>query len=142
MTTREFINNNFDVPSERDRHCSSVFADYDGNIYSYGYHYPLLFRVKGLAIRNVRGYSNTTAKHINWTRDISAVDVEVPRDFRLQGYTEDELLQQLIKAQQDLLKEIRGLMFHKKRKDTQVYRQLEYDYNKAANSLDWLEGRA
>lgn len=33
-------------------------------LYSYGYHYPLLFEVNGLRFVNTRGYSNTTSKHI------------------------------------------------------------------------------
>jgi hypothetical protein len=71
MTTQEFISRNFGVTSTKDRSCSSVWADNTGNIYSYGRHYPLLFTVDGVTFVNATGYSNTTAKHINWARQAS-----------------------------------------------------------------------
>lgn len=76
MTTREFINREFGVAGQS-KSMSSVYKDERGNIYSYGRHYPLLFQVGELTFRNVVGYSNTTAKHINWTRDQGAIDVSL-----------------------------------------------------------------
>lgn len=77
MTTRQFIERNFGVESNKDRKCSSVWADNKGNIYSYGQHYPLLFKAKGLIFRNCAGYSSSTAKHINWAGGFGAIDVWV-----------------------------------------------------------------
>jgi hypothetical protein len=136
MTTREFINKAWHGTT-RTRQCSSVFVDNDGNIYSYGYHYPLLFRVGNKVIRNVKGYSNSTSKHIHWTRDIDAIDVEVPRDFRI-GYDQERMLEQLIQGQHEYVTSIKGQMDGKKRKDTQVYRWLEYDYTRALYNLNML----
>jgi len=50
--------------------CSSVVAA-DGQLYSYGRHYPLLYPVKTrggktLLCLNASGYSMTTSKHIGW----------------------------------------------------------------------------
>lgn len=75
MTTAQFISKNFGVASAKDRSCSSVWADHNGNIYSYGYHYPLLFEIGGLIFRNRTGYSNTTARHIHWASGFGAIDV-------------------------------------------------------------------
>lgn len=77
MTSAEFISKNFGVASTKDRKCSSVFADNDGNIYSYGYHYPLLFKIGDLTFRNNTGYSNTTAKHINWAGGVDPLTIDV-----------------------------------------------------------------
>lgn len=38
----------------------------NGVLYSYSYHYPLLFKVKGELFVNNTGYSVTTAKHIGY----------------------------------------------------------------------------
>lgn len=66
MKTRDFISNRLNVTGKIGR-CSSVTQGTDGTFYSYGPHYPLLFKVQGLGwVANVRGYSNTTAKHIGY----------------------------------------------------------------------------
>lgn len=36
----------------------------NGVLYSYGYHYPLLFKVNWIRFVNTRGYSSTTRRHI------------------------------------------------------------------------------
>lgn len=137
MTTGEFINKAFNGKTKK-THCSSVIADSNGDLFSYGYHYPLLFRVKGRAIRNVRGYSNTTAKHISWTRDIDAIDVHTLYGFRLVGNTES-ILYELIKGQQQYIESIQDQMNSKTRKDTQVYKWLEYDLTRANDNLKFLK---
>lgn len=136
MTTREFINNNYGYQPSKVTYCSSVMQDTRGNFYSYGYHYPLLFKLDGKTIRNVRGYSNTTAKHINWTRDIYAIDIEVPSTFRLNSYdSEQELINQLAKGQKEYINSIVKQMDAKKRKDTQVYEYLDRDLRRAVENL-------
>lgn len=159
MTTREFINKNIGVPSPKDRQCSSVFADRSGNLYSYGYHYPLLFKVGNKLFRNVTGYSNSTAKHINWAGDNNAIDVclsgcnqyswrnsenadKVPNLLYLRGYGDingdlDQKLMQAIIA--DLKAEIADIlerMNSKKRHDTQVYKMLENEMQHAIKQLE------
>lgn len=136
MTTREFITQAWYGNTKRTT-CSSVFADSNGNIFSYGYHYPLLFTLNGKAIRNVRGYSSTTQRHIMWSRDVNAIDVVAPRGFRLNG-SDDELLQQLIDSQRAHVDSIKREMDTKKRKDTNVYRWLEHDFIKATKNLGEL----
>jgi hypothetical protein len=72
MQTVDFIYNH--IPrlggGYEDKRCSSVIFS-SGVLYSYGYHYPLMWTVKSRDGRdvlfvNTRGYSVTTAKHINW----------------------------------------------------------------------------
>lgn len=139
MTTQEFINKAW-YGNTRKRFCSSVFKDNRGNLYSYGYHYPLLFRLNGVAIRNTSGYSTSTNRHISWTRDIEAVDVKVPYSFRLSDYrSEVEQLRELAVAQYDYADDIRQRMDAKKRKDTQVYAYLQHQYDRAMDSWHQLK---
>ena len=60
--------------------CSSVFYD-GGKIYSYGWHYPLLYPIQSdkgttLLCVNRRGYSVTTSKHIGWAGVHADIAVE------------------------------------------------------------------
>lgn len=168
MTTQEFITRNFGVSSTKDRQCSSVFADHDGNMYSYGYHYPLLFTVGGKAFRNVAGYSNSTAKHINWAGGHDAIDVELTGDnqyswrnsenaakvphllYMRHAYggvkdaaTAKKLDRAILKAiKKDLTAQrdnITETMASKKRQDTQVYKWLQFDLDRVTRSLERLE---
>lgn len=70
MQTRDFIFNH--IPrlgplgdNGKSSQCSSV-GYWGGVLYSYGSHYPLMFKVNDVLFINTSGYSNTTAKHINW----------------------------------------------------------------------------
>lgn len=135
MTSRDFIKKTYQVPSDRERHCSSVFTDYDGNVYSYGYHYPLLFRVGGLDFVNDRGYSVTTAKHIGWAHsaiDYTGISVELPSHIR---YPRDLTLEDIRKMLFKQHTAITDQMLAKKRKDTQVYKQLEWQASRIAKNL-------
>lgn len=69
--------------------CASVYFEpansyKTATVYSYGRHYPLLVNIAGKWILNDRGYSNTTAKHINYARDYAdyamAMGSEMNRD--------------------------------------------------------------
>jgi hypothetical protein len=135
MTTRQFITRAFN--DRKTGKCSSVFAD-NGDVYSYGYHYPLLFRVHGQAIRNVSGYSVTTQRHIQWSRDMDAIDVHAGNNFRLNGNDHANVLE-LIKGQQWHIDSLQRQMDAKKRKNTQVYKWLEFDLQRASDSLKQLE---
>lgn len=77
MTSREFIQRHFGIADGKRRANSSVYKDQRGNIYSYGHHYPLLFKVKGLTFRNCGGYSNTTNRHISWAGGIDPLAIDV-----------------------------------------------------------------
>lgn len=70
MSTREFIERCVNGYQTTRKAVSSVLYE-NGVIYSYGYHYPLLIKTRIGWILNDRGYSNTTAKHINWARGFS-----------------------------------------------------------------------
>ncbi len=74
MTTRDFIGKCVAGQVKAGKSCSSVYFDGE-HVYSYGTHYPLLVNVAGRWILNDAGYSNTTAKHINWASGFA--------DFRL-----------------------------------------------------------
>jgi hypothetical protein len=82
MKTQEFISNNIGLKPSKDKTCSSVIQGTDGNFYSYGYHYPLLVELNGYWIRNIEGYSSSTAKHISWAGRYSGFDVNL-------GYAKD-----------------------------------------------------
>lgn len=141
MNTREFITKAFNGET-RATHCASVFSEGNGTdrvaIYSYGYHYPLLFKVAGKTIRNVAGYSVTTAKHIGHTYQIPAIDVPLPRTFRLTGYRNDEPLAEIIEAQTAHVASIKAEMASKKRQDTKVYADLAGRLYHAQVALDLL----
>jgi len=140
MTTRDFIAKTYNTFSDRERRCSSVFTDYNGTVYSYGYHYPLLFKVNGLSFVNVRGYSNTTAKHINWARSAepNAIPVILSRDDRAQ-FTD---IHTLVSRLYEQLNDIMNQMISKRRKDTAVYRDLQRQHETVYNSIQRVEGAA
>lgn len=143
MTTREFINNQFGNADGSTKWCSSVYKDGKGNIYSYGPHYPLLFQVAGRTFRNVRGYSNTTAKHINWAGGFNSIDIKLDRDASsviANNWASDDQKVAAIKTcliqQRDQLQD---QLNSKKRTDTQVYKHLQFELNTVINNLNRLE---
>lgn len=84
MRTQDFIGRHAqhmrNGGSCRGASCSSVFCDGE-KVYSYGYHYPLLYPVSNrrgerLLVLNNRGYSVTTARHIHWASRYSDIAVE------------------------------------------------------------------
>jgi len=66
MKTQDFIITRKGTTPGKDIYCSRVMLSTDGNFYSYGYHYPLLIKCNGYWLRNIKGYSSSTAKHICW----------------------------------------------------------------------------
>ena len=77
MTTKEFIRRCATGEQSRAKEVSSVFFD-GKTVYSYGYHYPLLFRAGDAWIVNRRGYSVTTAKHIGIASMYADYWIEIP----------------------------------------------------------------
>ena len=65
-------------PRNGRKYVSSVLFDGE-KLYSYGTHYPLLFKVGPHWVCNDRGYSNTTARHISYARREADYCVQLPR---------------------------------------------------------------
>lgn len=139
MTTRDFIAKTYDTPATKERFCSSVYTGYDGTVYSYGRHYPLAFHLRGLDFVNNRGYSNTTAKHINWAQSAigygNYINVKLWRkdidEFNAFGATEDDKLKVVLTALEREIHELKDLADSKKRKNTAVYYSIERDLHNA-----------
>lgn len=154
MTTKDFIAKTFGTTNERwgrhgyDRWCSSVVTDKDGTVYSYGRHYPLLFEVAGRNFVNTRGYSNTTAKHINWAWaavDYNAIGVELNRE-------QSEVIAASYSSTTDKLKAIKQALLEqhnrlfeelssKKRKDTWIYSHLQAELARVTESINQIGAR-
>jgi hypothetical protein len=138
MTTRDFIARQFGNNDGKTRRCSSVVKDGQGDIYSYGTHYPLLFTLKGRTFINTAGYSFTTAKHINWAKqacEYQAIEVKLPHTFRLDG-REDYNFKQVQDCLIEQATELTMELARKKRKDTQVFRNLENELIEVSTSLE------
>lgn len=145
-TTREFIEKTYNTTSTRERSCSSVFTDMNGTVYSYGYHYPLAFHVKGLDFINTSGYSVTTGRHIMWAKqalNYQYIGVELSRNdtnelFMYTGTIVDEdralekLYHILSRKRQALADEMRA----KKRKDTIVYAHLQREHDTVQQNMN------
>ena len=143
MKTSDFIKeqkqriDNGDTLRRGQKACASVFATND-RIYSYGYHYPLLFPVQskshGLVwVCNTGGYSATTGKHIGYSNYLA--DVSAPIGGT-NGVT--VTIDTVIDSLSHKIDECLSLMASKKRTDTQVYMSIEREYFKARNDLDLL----
>ena len=86
MKTSEFISDCVRGNQTKPKSVSSVY--FDGNtIFSYGEHYPLLFKIKGAWFMNDYGYSNTTARHISWAKPYAQFTVSLP--YGTSGTPED-----------------------------------------------------
>ena len=140
MTTHDFITSAFNGKTKIQK-CASVFID-NGAVYSYGYHYPLLFKVNGKVIRNVRGYSSTTGRHILWSRGVNAVDIHTLNSFRL-GHDDNENLLQLVRGQIQYVEGCELRISHhrtmKRRENTRVFTGMVRDLNNAIANLKELQ---
>lgn len=117
--------------------CASVFATND-RIYSYGYHYPLLFTVttpsgRSLWVCNDGGYSVTTARHISYCSPLADVCAPIgATNGRVIDYAD------VVDAITSEANRVAREMASKKRKDTQVYRGLVRDFEKLSSDLELL----
>lgn len=141
MTTAQFIAKTYNTPSNKERRCSSVFTDYKGNVYSYGYHYLLAFHAKGLDFVNVSGYSVTTAKHINWAFQAVGYDAIAVKLWRVDidemyHANDDEKLGIVLRALKREYVKLQDTMASKSRKNTQVYQYLEYQRDRVARYME------
>ena len=146
MTTRDFIAKTYNTTATRERFCSSVFTDYDGNVYSYGYHYPLAFHVAGLDFVNNQGYSSSTSKHIGWAQSAigygNYINVKLWREDSqaLKYATDQEKLDVIVTALERELASVQKEMSEKVRKDTRVYSHLKDQEDYICNSLNKVYG--
>lgn len=132
MKTRDFIRDYLTNRTNR-TNCSSVFGDGD-IVYSYGYHYPLATIRDGKAWINTRGYSTTTAKHIVWAFNACAQIVGYSNiygvDLLANNFNADNLHESLTRTAKLTIETMRT----KKRKTTQIYRNLSNDLNRTINA--------
>lgn len=143
MTTREFIEKTYGVESDKERRCSSVFTDNDGTVYSYGYHYPLAFNLRGLDFINTAGYSTTTIRHICWAWaaigyhsigvKLSRGDAQVIASIHATVEEKLKVIQFALEGERD---DLCRQLLAKKRKDTKVYQNLSDRYAKAIENIN------
>jgi hypothetical protein len=148
MTTKQFLTKQLGRPQSTPKYCSSVMVDYDGVAYSYGFHYPLAVRHGGYVFVNNHGYSNTTAKHINWAFQAGAALVGAESTFLFDfaaGTTYGTSTDSLYDAVNMQITKLADLVASKRRKDTQVYSALTYQLREllaASVALSKLTGIA
>jgi hypothetical protein len=145
MTSKEFIARCAEKiergESINNKSCSSIFAHGD-TIYSYGTHYPLLFRVQKLNgqkvwVVNDGGYSATTGKHVGWAISAMQYDVVCSPIGAMQYRTTIDISVAIDSINKEIEK-IDSEMKTKKRKETQVYKWLQYRKDRAQNYLAML----
>lgn len=160
MTSREFIQRWYGVKTDQPKSISSIYKSPRGDIFSYGAHYPLLFRAGGLNFRNTAGYSATTAKHLSWCWDMANVNVElrgcnmyswrnreyagsVPQLLDTLRYCDTDreiakveraILKSVMADLQATIKQLNDDMASKKRKDTQIYQSMADQLERVQNS--------
>jgi hypothetical protein len=144
MTTREFIEKCVRTIEEggtmKKKLNSSVMVD--GNvIYSYGYHYPLLFRIEDkdgrvVWVCNSGGYSATTSKHIAWAWRSADIDVKIGGISGFFSRAVDKAM--VIEALRKELEEVEKTMQNKKSTETYVYKQLKGRQHRLYLSLERL----
>jgi len=118
--------------------CASVMAT-DDRIYSYGYHYPLLFQIetasgRKLWVCNDGGYSVTTSKHISHCRGLA--DIYAPIGGQGSSMTAPTVTRDtVIDALEREIQSLANQMLAKKRKDTQVYSALDREHSRLVLDL-------
>ena len=131
MRTYDFIKDQGLEPRSKQKTVASVFIDPDGTVYSYGYHYPLAFKVNGLRFRNTAGYSSTTAKHISHAGSITDHDVELQYNTIRGQVSYDDVIKSL-KAMYSTAVETEKAT---KRKDTKKNQCQVEEINKIYNTI-------
>lgn len=137
MGQLDYITKHYNTTSTRNRACASIFVDGDGKVYSYGYHYPLLFNIAGIDILNVAGYSATTRQHIAKARTAcrDAIRVKLTNvdgdagiftmyDISKTSLTDIDKLKYIYYCVIKELTDVTTLAGKKKRKNTKVYTDL------------------
>lgn len=138
MRTVEWIDKHKGVNDGNTKIFGNVAKGADGTIYSYGYHYPLLFKLNDVYFVNHRGYSVTTSKHINWAHqatDYKAYNIEVPRLH----HGPVEVAQAMSWLEKDII-DLIYQMAGKRRQDTSVYLNLQRNLKDTIKALNTLKG--
>jgi hypothetical protein len=133
MRTQDFIGKYMDVLDNKERWCSSVMYDGNNCFFSYGSHYPLLFKINGIWFVNDAGYSATTSKHISWAFSYADYSVQLQHTVGAPFFTlvKKALEEQIVNLTLEAAK--------KKRHDTQVFRDIERKWNNAKAALKAIE---
>lgn len=131
MKTKDFIGQIVRGQRTKPGHCSSVVFD-GRNIFSYGYHYPLLVNVAGKWILNITGYSSTTGKHISWASLYADYQMEMKGDDTPSGLL--ARAEQLIDEYSAQLAKLRKGAFRKKE-------HLEYRLRQLSEVKDFLSSQ-
>lgn len=123
MKNSEFISNYKFTPNKSH---GNLFTDSNGSMYSYGYHYPLLFKVNGLSFVNTAGYSNTTSKHIAYARSYADYQVDLYRNI-MGSYSTDyeSVLYNLEKELNYIEEDIKALKRHNTQKEARLLSERE-----------------
>ena len=142
MTSLQFIEKQFYATHGLEKHHNSLYRDSKGNIYSYGYHYPLMFTADDssrLVFINTTGYSNTTSKHIGhaWNAcDYKAIGIKLNGRRLSPEFKLRDALELLTRERAEIIR----TMNSKKRKDTYVYRALVSELAKNQGYIDQVKG--
>ena len=81
MKSKQFIQNCVNGTRTKTGACSSIY--FDGEIlYSYGTHYPLLFKINNNWFINDQGYSSSTGRHLCWAREFADYPVKLPNNIQ------------------------------------------------------------
>ena len=144
MTTKQFIEkcvqriDNGEVLQKK--YNGSVMVD-GTTIYSYGYHYPLLFRIEDkegrmIWVCNNAGYSNTTLKHISWCVGIPQIYAKITGTSSFFSGTIDKA--KTINALKNEIDALTTTMNTKKRKNTAVYDRYDAQKKRATEYLNTI----
>ena len=131
MTNYDYVQANAFKPDTRH---GNLFTDGNGTMYSYGFHYPLLFEVNGLKFINAMGYSNTTAKHISHARSLAQHEVHIP--YNNSDISPLAIQKALANERAYILDEIEAI----KRKNTKKEARLQQRVNEIEQALTELQG--
>lgn len=130
MTNYDYVQANAFKPDTKH---GSLFTDGNGTMYSYGYHYPLLFDVNGLKFINTMGYSNTTAKHISHARNLAQYEVHIP--YNNSDISPLAIQRALVNERAYILEQIEAI----KRKNTKKEATLQQRANEIEQALTELQ---
>lgn len=118
--------NNKDV---NDKTVSNIIFQ-NGAFFSYGSHYPLLWKIGSYNFVNTSGYSQSTARHICR----ASVHATYQVDLIGNDYSPLGVYQSLVKTVQEL----KSKMASKKRKDTAIYSSLKNKCDNARAAIEYV----
>lgn len=133
MTNKQFIDKMVtERPSQTKQH-GSILCD-RGNLYSYGYHYPLLVEVNGYRFLNDSGYSHSTSKHIG----LASGWADYRCHFKSSGRGYSELKEDIIEQVNEDIKDLQSQIMQIKRQNTQKEQNLKYRLNQLLEAQNKL----